>query len=930
MTNSDAEQELFAHNIIAPLNFGMGLMGNLLEARVWTKALTPAEIANTHMKYLTGAERELLAYYPMNEGEGETLTDKANGATLFVHGADWTFEKGISLHVPATDSVELAGDLLARSSIQDETLMFWFRTHGDGHLFRSASGFGLSIEDGELVLKNNNHLSPITNHQCTDGAWHHLVLTIDRTHNNVALFVDQQLLLTTPAVDFVSISGRMFLGGGGFEGNFDELAVFEQALPKNFIDDFAHLSLYGDEMGLMAYLPFEEDKENNNGIIERVFSINDQRQFKTSDGTIIEKEVPLIINDKSQITNLADKANSAPVRSQGQLTKLNFDWSFNGDELMINLNMQDREINKQTIYVTVRDVEDLNGNPMTSPVTWTAFVDHNSLKWEDDDLELSTTYGENLGGTAYVDFQIINNSGKRHQYTIESVPDWLTISPTYGSIDPMKDKTIRIYYNINIPVGKYTDVIYLTDEQGLSEPLEVIFTVDANPPYETIDEGKYPLNMSLCGQVKIGDEYDTDNQDIVYALYRSECIGMANVAYNELTHVSEVFLTIQGSEAMTNKQISFQLWQASTGKLLDLTPSTPITFAHGRVWGCGTEPIVFTTAGSEVQNIDLKAGWTWVSFNLDLQPSTAQLSRVLSGAEPWTEGDLIKNPATQHFVTYSEVQDAFLGQFSYLRNIYTYMVYCKNGNTMRINGEPLAEADKTITLRGDGQWSPLPCLFDQATLLSEALTDYYQKATQGDLIKAQNRFAVFSADGHWVGDLKALRPGEGYFFRRMGAGDVTVRFYNQTTNAPKKVQNEQSPMTNDQWSSRAATNMTMICTLSGEAGLYSVSPKDGLYAYIGSELVGVATKIDSLYFLTISSDAFGSELRFETEDGTALMPIINHQSSIINYVPDAHHGTLRAPIILRQDDNRPYKIIENNHVIIIRNNEKYDITGKKL
>ena len=940
MTNYDAEQEPFEHNITAPLNFGMGLMGNLLEARVWTKALTPAEIANTHMKYLTGAERELLAYYPMNEGEGETLTDKANGATLFVHGADWTFEKGISLHVPATDSVELAGDLLARSSIQDETLMFWFRTHGDGHLFRSASGFGLSIEDGELVLKNNNHLSPITNHQCTDGAWHHLVLTIDRTHNNVALFVDQQLLLTTPAVDFVSISGRMFLGGGGFEGNFDELAVFEQALPKNFIDDFAHLSLYGDEMGLMAYLPFEEDKENNNGIIERVFSINDQRQFKTSDGTIIEKEVPLIINDKSQITNLADKANSAPVRSQGQLTKLNFDWSFNGDELMINLNMQDREINKQTIYVTVRDVEDLNGNPMTSPVTWTAFVDHNSLKWEDDDLELSTTYGENLGGTAYVDFQIINNSGKRHQYTIESVPDWLTISPTYGSIDPMKDKTIRIYYNINIPVGKYTDVIYLTDEQGLSEPLEVIFTVDANPPYETIDEGKYPLNMSLCGQVKIGDEYDTDNQDIVYALYRSECIGMANVAYNELTHVSEVFLTVQGSEAMTNKQISFQLWQASTGKLLDLTPSTSITFAHGRVWGCGTEPVVFTTAGSEVQNIDLKAGWTWVSFNLDLQPSTAQLSRVLSAAEPWTEGDLIKNPATQHFVTYSEVQDAFLGQFSYLRNIYTYMVYCKNGNTMRINGEPLAEADKTITLRGDGQWSPLPCLFDQATLLSEALTDYYQKATQGDLIKAQNRFAVFSADGHWVGDLKALRPGEGYFFRRMGAGDVTVRFYNQTTNAPKKVQNEQSPMTNDQWSSRAATNMTMICTLSGEAGLYSVSPKDGLYAYIGSELVGVATKIDSLYFLTISSDAFGSELRFETEDGLALeiepSSLQGGDGGRLVYVADSHHGSLKAPVILTPSPSgegwgeAPYKIIENNHVIIIRNNEKYDITGKKL
>ena len=79
-----------------------------------------------------------------------------------------------------------------------------------------------------------------------------------------------------------------------------------------------------------------------------------------------------------------------------------------------------------------------------------------------------------------------------------------------------------------------------------------------------------------------------------------------------------------------------------------------------------------------------------------------------------------------------------------------------------------------------------------------------------------------------------------------------------------------------------------------------------------------------IYFLTVSSDAAGT-LRFETEDGTPLM-----SEMPISYVADRHHGSLKAPIILRQDDNRPYKIIENQHVIIIRNNEKYDITGKKL
>ena len=108
--------------------------------------------------------------------------------------------------------------------------------------------------------------------------------------------------------------------------------------------------------------------------------------------------------------------------------------------------------------------------------------------------------------------------------------------------------------------------------------------------------------------------------------------------------------------------------------------------------------------------------------------------------------------------------------------------------------------------------------------------------------------------------------------------------------------------------------MTMICKVEGE----------GLRAYIGNELVGVATKIDSLYFLTIQSDAVGT-LRFETEDGT---PLTAEQP--ISYIADAHHGTLKTPIILKPDDNRPYKIIENDHVVIIKNGEKYDIVGKKL
>ena len=82
--------------------------------------------------------------------------------------------------------------------------------------------------------------------------------------------------------------------------------------------------------------------------------------------------------------------------------------------------------------------------------------------------------------------------------------------------------------------------------------------------------------------------------------------------------------------------------------------------------------------------------------------------------------------------------------------------------------------------------------------------------------------------------------------------------------------------------------------------------------------------MDSLYFLTIQSDQVG-ELRFEI-DGESLVP----ESGTINYTADAHHGSLQAPIILKQaEEVGVYKLIENDHVVIIRNNEKYDVTGKK-
>ena len=957
--------EGFVYSIKAPFVFGQGFDGNMLEARVWGKALTEAEIANTHMHYLSGYERELLAYYRMNEGKGTLVNDQANGANLYLEGTSWTQPKGISMRMTADKPVELDNRYLNRSDIQDGTLMFWCRVENDckqGNLFSAGrndslkQGFALRIEDSQLVMYSDSTLYT-TNTPISDGGWHHIVLAINRTYNNVSLFFDGGMTNSFPADDLCALSGRMYLGG--YDGHVDEFVLYEQALPHTLIVNYDNISPEGDEMGIIGFLPFETTKENSSGIMELVFTTNDMRM--KPDGKLVNPSLSLVIN--TDVSDRADKNNYAPLSDRGSMTKMNFNWTFDNTELLINLKMEDKEINKQTIYVTVRDVEDQNGNPMTSPVTWTAFMDRNSLKWLEPSVEIYEEYGREGASEDYVSVRFANTSGYRHQYTIESLPEWLSCKTATGVIEPVANKELRLYYDREMPVGNYTDIIYLTDENGLSEPLNVEMIIQSDPPYSEVDKTNKPMNTSVCAQVmlKTNDRqiYDIDENDRVFALFGNECVGIAKVTFDNTANTSYVYLTIYGNDDMVRKPLNFQLWQASTGKIFTLAPDRQILFAHGYVYGCGDEnPVVLVTAGSETQSIPLNAGWNWISTNLQVQTPVANLL----SATPWTEGDQIKSPAERQFAAYSEAEHQFVGSLEKLDYVQMYMAYSARKNTMRITGDPISQDQAGITIRGDGQWNSFPCLFTQTTSVKDALADYYDHATPGDIIKSHDHFAVFSKDKHWVGDLAVLRPGEGYLLRRMGLGTVSIHLYNKTITSSEKPAklpeaNSEAPqhaVLNTLFSNpNASTNMTMIATIveSQKSKVESQSPI--LKVYAGDELVGAfrpfvlspftfhpslssgaaspLSEASPFYFLTIQSDAVGKQLRFETEDGTTLS-LVGREGEGVSYLPDTHHGSLEAPVILQTTNANAnaFKFLENDHVIIIRNGERYNVTGQRL
>ncbi len=928
--------------------WGRGFNGSMMEARLWTKALSPAEIVSTNLKRLTGYEFKLLDYYPMNEGRGNTITDKANGATLTMNGAEWDIRQGASMRFSddeANVSLLLNSDVLSRSAIQDFTLMFWFKTKMyNCNIFRAGrsddkNGTWIGTEQGTMKLRNDSSEWLIGNY--SDGGWHHFVLSVNRTFNNASIYIDGNLTNSFAATEMGAMNGTMLLGGE-FMGSIDEFILFEQAMPKTIITAYDNISPNGDEMGIIAYLPFSEEKENANGIVETVYSGNDQRIIKDSQGNVVNKIVQLVtgsvLNDGSESdpSVLFDKTDYPPVRQHEHLVKLKFDWAFNNDELLINITMPEKEINKQTLYVTVRDVEDINGNPMASPVMWAAYVDKNSLKWEDKEINVHAyTDDTDKGNYGTYAATITNLSGLYHQYNIEGLPAWLTTDEPFGTIEPLGIKTLLFKYKLDMPAGSYSEIIYLTDENGLSEPIRFNYRVETLCPWDQVDNGKFDQSMSLRAQVFFlnedgeGGVYDTDENDIISVFCEGELVGMTKNNFDNLTNKAYVYLTINGNADMKNKVLSFKLWQASTGKVFRLTSPTTLRFSSNSIKGYSPDAPVLLTVNPTAshQQINMQKGWNWISWNI--RPTKSSPDANLSYEQGFRNGDVAKSPSERLFSVFAET-DTLVGWYGTLASMsyhHMYLVRTSDNLELTVEGKTLTDEQRYVTLAKG--WNSISFLMDEVTPLKEALADYYEKATVGDVIKSKSEVAVFTENGKWEGSLQVLRPGQGYMFRRLASGSVKMFYYpSGISNAPKKAETGKDTILSDETTFNnpdAATNMTMIAKV-----VESQKSKAGsIRAYVGNELAAVAEPIiidnDTLYFLTIQSDNQG-QLRFETGDGTPLSA-----ASSLDYSSDAHHGSLHAPVLLTfaQDDSLKVqkRVIDGILYIFMTDGRVYNAQG---
>ena len=291
-----------------------------------------APLLNTYgNQLLTGYELGLTDYYPMNEGDGDNAEDKAQGAHLKLNGATWALPRGMSLLLDWNEQRPVKGMKLkpaffSRTSEQDYTLMFWFRTDvkGRGAMLSNGTGrktdmspenkFFIGFEADTLKYRSNGMEFKLGN-TYSDDAWHHYAMTVNRAHQVASIYVDNVLKAQFSTENLGGMSGEDFYLGNmvwheqglnndvlhqynAMTGHLDGICLFEQALPVSLIKRYSTKAIGGSEKGLITYLNFDRQERQKNGdIVLRPYVLSQKIHYDL-DGKETDKRDTVFVDNQ--------------------------------------------------------------------------------------------------------------------------------------------------------------------------------------------------------------------------------------------------------------------------------------------------------------------------------------------------------------------------------------------------------------------------------------------------------------------------------------------------------------------------------------------------------------------------------------------------------------------------------------------------------
>ncbi|UZR98485.1 LamG-like jellyroll fold domain-containing protein [Chondrinema litorale] len=896
--------------------------GNIHDLRVWSKKLSLSSVYANMYQHFSGLEVGLIGYWPLDEARGNKATDKARyrNALLF---ADWEVTpKGKSYVFDGIDDyleINTASTVVITPEM-DFSIEFWFKadvSQSDVVLFSSGKGDGtdqlnnpaysMSIglnNQGELYMLNNGAEIVASGNNYLDGDWHHFALSLNRL-SNTNIYLDGDLIKSSTSSDFGGLSGaKMWIGARGylsnasideqdkfFKGNIDEFRIWTSARKQASVELDIVSKLNGDEMGLVAYYPFESYQKQVTGNILLEATLSDQWQNPYGDNA------GLAISYGG-----SDFSDDAPnLKDARPVTKVDYTWVVNDDKIIITPSAgMTSVIEKSILELSIDRIEDKYGNRIASPVTWTAYVDKNQLKWSESSLSLENE----LYNEYTFDVDIINNGGTEQTFNIDNLPAWLDANPQSGELDPLSSKTVTFTVNEGLNTGYYSEDIFLKGDFEFDEKLHIDLRVYTAEPAWEVNVSDFQYSMNVVGQLKINGVLSSDKYDKISAFVNDECRGVANLEYVEEFDLYLAFLDIY-SNSVSGEKIELRVWNADEGtEHRNVTPN--YTFVDNAVWGTPSVPQLIEANGTYLQKLDLDKGWNWISFNLN-STDLKNINTLFAEIEN-QQGDQIKGQTDVDIYTSQFGWNGTLSSEGGFKVGNLYKVKTSNAGSIDVIGTAI---DPTVEIPINTGWNWIGYNPRFSMDINEAFTNFNPHS--GDVVKNQQSFSIYENGIGWIGSLNYLIPGEGYMFQSSNIGTLTYPEVSLLNSSRIREEHESSPWEFD--ANKYSDNMSVIASIEGVD-----SEEYVLGAFINEEHRGYAYPINiesdqSLYFINIIGETDDELIKFKIlhQDDNKTYDIAN----TLEFKKNVVKGALSEPILLSLGENtivsksKDYKVYPN-------------------
>ena len=887
---SQGELMIGRRNYITPNYF----TGNIHEVRIWNTNIAQSDIVRRKSVALTGGEIGLIADWPMDEAFGTLIKEKVHRRNAILV-ADWeVMPSGYAIEFNGGNSLELEASTLALNQEMDFSVSFWFKGNdganqtffsngkGDG---TDANPHGWSIysdAEGKIWVDNNGISFQATDRSYFDDMWHNFAFVVRRTGNTTS-FIDgaqQEMTNSDRWSQFggakIALGSRYWRTGttemrdNYFTGRMDEFRLWNVARKQEQIARDMNGRLQGDEVGLIAYFPFEAYADDA-GV-----------QVLRSSDTDQSISGVLAVNRGVNFTN-----QSANIILGRPVEKVLFTHGVNVDGNRIILDIQENptRVEGAVLDISVRNVEDLFGNKMQSPETWTAFVNRRQFRWIEENLDFEKEVNSELSFEA----TIRNSSGQQQAYDVTNLPVWLVASPASGTLGPLASQKIMFTVNPGLNIGTYNPDVYLTTND-YTDKLSINVKVDAETPVWEVNPADFANTMSITAQLQIDGVFSFDPEDMVAAVVGDEIRGVAQPVYEEVFDTYLLYLNVF-SNVQAGEEIQFMVFDASEGRIhtrTSIIPEQKIAFQTSDIIGKPDQPIVINAERIFERSIELNEGWNWVSFNL-LSPDLGNVNTLLETIVS-SNGDVLKNSSS--FDQYSS-RTGWVGSLSAnggATNTSAYLLRTSRDQDLLIYGKEIDPESIEMTINEGWNWiSFIP----QVNMdINDALAGLTLKS--GDALVSQTGFAIYYENRGWLGSLKTLQPGKGYMLSSSVSGTFKYPREGVLSSSSNRRINQLADTELNPYDFES--NMSVVAEIVNE-----FDAEIEIKAYANGKIVGKAntTFIEGqkqpIYFIQLYGNQSETEVSFKAFKGNK---VIGESITKINFSPLTLQGNLEEPVSL--------------------------------